>query len=123
MISFILNLPHTIVGIVLALVSNPNSITWISSPNTIVFRVRSLWWAFGYLKGLRAASYGHVILLGPATKSGDYEHELAHVRQYEKHPLIQPALYSVELVKHGYKNNKYEVEAYQEAGNEYEKKV
>lgn len=71
------------------------------------------------MKGTRAATIGHVVILGPSTRVGDLEHELVHVTQYCSAPLIFPFLYYFELFKKGYRNNKYEVEAYKVAGNEY----
>lgn len=65
---------------------------------------------------------GHVVLLGPRLEDKDLEHELVHVVQYQRMPLIHPVLYIVELIRKGYRNNKYEIEAYQKAGNIYKDK-
>ncbi len=71
------------------------------------------------MKGARAAAMGHVVLLSPLTEDKDLEHELVHVDQYQRLPFIQPFLYYFELLRKGYRNNKYEVEAYEKAGNIY----
>lgn len=71
------------------------------------------------MKRARAMAIGHVVLLGPKLEVKDLEHELVHVSQHQRVPIIQPILYAVELFKRGYRNNKYEIEAYQKAGNVY----
>ena len=62
---------------------------------------------------------GHTIILNPRVEDKDLEHELVHVEQQLRAPLIQPFLYAYELMRVGYKDNKYEVEAYERAGNRY----
>jgi len=73
----------------------------------------------GYLKNARAMSIGHVVLLGPEIEDKDLEHELVHVEQYIREPIIHPILYYIELLGKGYRKNKYEDEAYKKAGNIY----
>ena len=119
MIAFILNLPYTIAGLLAGIVSGPTAVTWKKRPYAIVLKVRKFWWVFGYMKNSRAMAIGHTVLLGPDVESRDLEHELIHVRQCERAPLIQPILYAVERRKMGYRNNKYEEEAYRIAGNKY----
>jgi len=87
-----------------------------------VIYVKKFWWAFGYRKNARAMTLGHVILLGPNLEDRDFEHELVHVEQSDRLPIIYPFLYYLELFKKGYRNNKYEVEAYRRAGNIYKGK-
>lgn len=62
---------------------------------------------------------GYVVLLGPMEREKDLEHELVHVEQYVREPFIHFFLYNFEYLHHGYRNNKYEVEAYNRAGNLY----
>lgn len=62
---------------------------------------------------------GHTIQLGPLEQEGDIDHELIHVEQAIREPFIHPFLYQLERVKHGYRKNKYECEAYSRAGNTY----
>jgi hypothetical protein len=119
MISIILNLPWIVIGFLLGLLSIPKSIAWDSKHCAIIMRVKSFWWAKGYMKGARAAAIGNVVLLSPQTEDKDLEHEFVHVDQHQRMPLIQPILYYIELVRKGYRNNKYEVEAYSKAGNIY----
>jgi hypothetical protein len=45
------------------------------------------------MKNARASAIGHVVILGPNLEDKDLEHELIHVEQYERMPLIQPFLY------------------------------
>ena len=74
------------------------------------------------MKGARAMAIGNTVLLGPTIEDHDLEHELVHVTQYQRMPLIYPILYHVELFRKGYRNNKYEDEAYRIAGNVYKEK-
>ena len=117
--SFILNTPYTILGLVVALVSIPTKITFVTNPYAFVIYTKNFWWTFGYLKGARAMAVGHVALLGPHLEPHDVEHELIHVEQYARFPIIFPILYHLEFLKKGYRNNKYEDEAYRRAGNIY----
>lgn len=120
MIAFLLNLPFTIIGLLVAAMSVPIRFKCLSNkPTAFVVSVRSFWWAIGYASKARAATIGHVVLLGPLAVSGDREHELIHVEQYARVPFIHPFLYAIELLRVGYRNNKYEVEAYERAGNVY----
>ena len=122
MIGFILNIPYTVVGLVAGLVSIPKIIELREKPYAIVLKVKSLWWALGYMKGARAVSIGHTILLSPKIEDRDLEHELVHVQQYDRAPLIYPILYYIEFIRKGYRKNKYEDEAYRIAGNVYKEK-
>ncbi len=123
MISFILNLPYTLVGILMGILSVPNGFEIKRQVSyALILHVRSFWWAVGYMKGTRAATIGHTVLIGVQSQTGDLEHELVHVEQNHRRPLIQPILYYIELFRKGYRNNKYEEEAYRVAGNVYRDK-
>lgn len=121
LLSYLLNLPFTIAGIFLALVSIPKTISFDPSTLAVIVRVRSLWWTnvFFWLKGARAAPFGQVILLGPHIAKGDLEHELVHIEQWIREPFIHPFLYTLQSFRFGYRHNKYEVEAYTKAHNKY----
>lgn len=120
MIAFILNLPITVVGMLTAVVSLPKNIEFVAErPYTFVISTTSFWWVQRYASKARAATIGHVVLLGPKVKLGDREHELVHVEQHARAPLIYPLLYTTELLRYGYRNNRYEIEAYERARNEY----
>lgn len=84
-----------------------------------ILRIKKFWWAFGYMHNARAMAIGHTVLLGPNLLDKDLEHELVHVEQAMRAPLIHPVLYFIELLQKGYRNNKYEVEAYNRSGNKY----
>ena len=118
-LSFILNFPYTIIGLIAAFISVPRKINLNKNPYAIIFRVKSFWWAVGYIKHARAMAIGNMVLLGPNIEDKDLEHELIHVEQYLRVPIIYPFLYYVELFRKGYRDNKYEVEAYFKAGNLY----
>src|SRR3989338_7201315 len=117
MIGFILNIPYTVVGFLVAVVSVPTQLELRTNPYVFVFNVRKFWWMVGGFKNIRAITIGHVVILGPKLEEGDLEHELIHVEQNQKRPLVQPVLYFIELLRKGYKNNRYEEEAYRRAGN------
>lgn len=119
LLGVVLNLPYTFIGLLVALISLPHKIEFNKNPLAIVLKVKNLWWGVGYLKSIRATAMGSVILLSDKAEHKDLEHELIHIDKYQKEPLIHPILYSIELLKNGYENNRYEVEAYQKAGNNY----
>ena len=62
---------------------------------------------------------GNIVLLGKNILDNDMEHELVHVEQFEREPFIHPFLYQYQNLVYGYKENKYEKEAYGKAGNTY----
>jgi len=74
------------------------------------------------MKNARAMAIGSVVLLGSNALDKDLEHELVHVEQSQRMPFIFPILYYIELFRRGYRNNKYEYEAYSKAGNAYKSK-
>ena len=71
------------------------------------------------MRNSRAMAIGHVVLMGPKTLDRDLEHELIHIEQLARAPLVHPFLYWLEFLRHGYRKNKYEEEAYAKAGNIY----
>lgn len=124
MIGFILNTPWSVIGLLVGILSVPKSVKWHARPHAIIMIVKSLWWAVGYMKGARAVAIGQIVLLGPKIEGKDLEHELVHVEQHERTPVIQPLLYFVEVIKNGSSpKNRYEAEAYRRAGNVYKGKV
>ncbi len=122
MLGFILNIPYTIIGLMVSLISIPTKIKINKYPRAIIFNVKSFWWTIGYMKNARAMTIGHVILLGPNVQDKDLEHELVHVEQYQRIPLIHPILYYIEFIRVGYRKNKYEEEAYDRSGSLYKDK-
>ena len=122
MIGFILNTPYSLIGLIVSLLSVPTGITFSKKPYAFIITVRKLWWVFGYMKSARAMAIGHVVILGPYLEDNDLKHELVHVEQHQRMPLIQPILYYIEMARKGYRNNKYEEETYKRAGNIYKNK-
>lgn len=55
---------------------------------------------------------GHIILMGPRELKNDVEHEIIHVKQCERYPVIFPLLYLYELLTKGVRQNRFEDEAY-----------
>lgn len=112
MISIFLNFPYTLLGIISALVTLSYSVKIHKNPFAIVFRTNHCWWGIGWYKYMRACTIGNVILLTQKELKNDFEHELVHIRQQERYPFIFWFMYLWETFRKGYKNNKYEVEAY-----------
>ncbi len=114
-IAYILNLPWTLIGLLLALISIPKKVRFMN--DAIVFNIRSFWWTnliwYMNAKRVRGTTNGNVVLLGPLKEKNDLHHELIHVQQYMRWPFVYPFLYAVEVFKHGSSpRNKYEEEAY-----------
>lgn len=119
--AFILNIPWTLVGIVTALISIPTKLTFDQNHLAFIFQVKSFWW-YTWLpgkRGARAMVNGHVVLLTPHILENDLGHELIHVEQFIRRPFIHPFLYTYQTWKYGYRQNKYEVEAYDRSGSKY----
>jgi hypothetical protein len=113
-LTFILNLPWTIILIVASVFSVPNKVKLHHKPFAIIIYVRSFWY-YRWIpsqKGVRAMTLGSVILLGPKLLQNDLEHELVHIEQHEREPLIHPIMNGIETLRHGYRQNKYETGAY-----------
>lgn len=71
----------------------------------------------GRLSGMRraaaAVTLGRTIVVHPAAPLTTrlLRHELAHVRQWQRHPVAFPLLYVWNHLRHGYRDNPFEVEA------------
>lgn len=72
-----------------------------------------------WYRGTRAITNGQIVQLGPLADERDLQHELVHVEQAMREPFIMPILHTVEWLRHGYRNNKYEVEAFERSGSRY----
>lgn len=119
LLASILNLPHTLIGIIIAVFLQPLSVRVNKKPVALVFKVKRDSFGFGYLKGWRGMTVGQTVILNTREEERDLEHELVHVEQQIKVPLIQPFLYVFEILRVGYRNNKYEIEAYDRSGSRY----
>jgi len=118
----LLNLPWTICLILFAIISFPERILINKVPLfCIVFRVKSFWWLewLPRYNGVRGMAMGNCVLLSQKEMDKDFEHELVHVEQYNREPFIHFFLYHIETMRRGYRQNKYEVEAYDKVGNVY----
>jgi hypothetical protein len=71
----------------------------------------------GKLSGMRApaaaVTLGRTIIVHPNVRLTDrlLRHELAHVRQWQEHPITFPVRYAMNHIRYGYDANPYEVEA------------
>lgn len=114
---YVLNLPWTLIGCLTALVSIPKDSR--IEKDVLIFNVQSWWWTrpFTYLKGVRGMTIGNVVLLGPNAQLRDLEHELVHVEQFMRYPFVFAFMNAYEIAKRGYRDNRFEAEAYGRAGN------
>ena len=119
MISFILTLPFTLIGILVAIISGPINVRLNKKPRAVIIDIKKFWWGFGYMKYSRAMTIGSAVLLGPKLLKNDLEHELIHVKQQQKYLFLFPFLYYLELFKKGYRKNKFEDEAYKLSNSTY----
>lgn len=100
------------------LLLRPLKVKWNQTPFAVVFTVQKS--SLGpFYKNWRGMTLGHTVILNPKIENKDLEHELIHAEQYARLPIIFPFLYYIELLRKGYKGNKYEIEAYTKAGNLY----
>jgi hypothetical protein len=60
-----------------------------------------------------AVTLGRTIVVRPGTALSErlLRHELEHVRQWARRPLLFPVLYTLRQLRHGYHANPYEIEA------------
>jgi hypothetical protein len=115
-LKILLNLPWSLMAITCAVLSAPHTI--MVKNNALIVRVHGFWWY--PVKGVRAMTLGNVVLLGKNIKKADLEHEMIHIGQTMREPLIHHLLSLYQTLKYGYKNNKYEQEAYMKAKNRYD---
>lgn len=118
----VLNLPWSLVGVCGSILSSPKRMRVSKEPPAIIFYVRSFWWyrLLPGMKGVRAMTNGHIVQLSKSADELDLKHELIHVAQHMRTPLIHPIFYLFETIRHGSgPKNKYEKEAYEKAGNRY----
>ncbi len=80
--------------------------------HSIVINVKRLWLSEIFMRRyVRGLTLGAVILLSEKSEESTIGHESIHIQQFKKFPLIFPIFYCAELIRCGYKNNKYEKEA------------
>ncbi len=110
---FTLNLPWTLCGLLLGLLSFPVGIKIEENGFLIVMKVKRIWLNEIFMRDrVVGATAGSLILLSDKAEKFTRAHERIHVRQFETKPFFFPVLYCVELIRHGYFKNKYEEEAY-----------
>jgi len=121
LLQIILNIPWSTLGLLASIISIPIGFSINHTPKALVVEVKTFAWYERLFKKkrVRGMAIGNIVLLGRNKQDKDLEHELVHVEQAMKSPLIFPLLYFYEQSKNEYKGNKYEVEAYNKSGNEY----
>ena len=113
MVGLILNLPWTIIGFLGAILSVPTRVAFNKDPRAIIFIVRSFWWF--PVRGAKGITFGNCVLVLAHVGAKYTHHELVHVRQNMDKPLTGKFLYWYELIRKGYWNTSYEIEAYEES--------
>jgi hypothetical protein len=90
----------------------------VTLPHTVqVRRSRLVPWLGGKLARMgqpaAAVTLGRVILVHPSVEPSErlLRHELAHVAQWTRKPLTFPFSYIRAHIRHGYRDNPYEIEA------------
>ena len=112
-IAFILNLPWSFLGLLIGAISLPRSLKLDYKKFVLVIKVRQLWLS-GLIIGrkVKGLTMGNVMMLSDASISATYSHEMTHIKQFRKIPLLFPLFYCLEFVKNGYRQDQYEKEAY-----------
>jgi hypothetical protein len=86
-------------------------------PDVVVRRASWLPALAGLLAGMggpaAAVTLGRTIVVHPSVKVSSrlVKHELAHVQQWQEHPLAFPVRYVLNHLRFGYTDNPFEVEA------------
>ena len=72
-------------------------------------------------KGIRGITNGHIISLNDEADELDLKHELIHVEQHMRYPLISGILFLFEQIRHWSNpmSNRFEKEAYQRSGSRF----
>ena len=78
----------------------------MKKPPHITIPWRWFWWGSGF-------TLGPIIFLHPDAPRSVYIHELVHVEQFWQDPLLFWVKYLYNHRKHGYRENPYEIEAYE----------
>lgn len=118
-LAFVLNSPYTLFGILLAILSVPRSLNFDRNQFALIFRVRLAYPFLPYMKSWRGMALGNVVILNKRELPNDLEHELIHVEQFNRHPFIHYWMNIIELYKKGYRNNRFEIEAYDRSKSVY----
>ena len=113
-IAIVLNFPWSLLGFFYGALSLPANIKIDKAQSVIIVKVKRLWINEIFLgRKVRGFTLGNTVLLSDITDGNIYSHEIIHVEQFTKIPLLFPLFYLVESMKNGYQANKYEKEAYQ----------
>ncbi|MEK7138022.1 MAG: hypothetical protein AAB787_00795 [Patescibacteria group bacterium] len=109
--TFLLNIPWTFLGFFIALISLPQNFKFNHQNLVIVAKVKWLWLS-SFLIGrkVRGLTLGNVIMLSNAAIDKTLNHEMTHIKQFQRFPLIFPLLYCLDFAKNGYQANKFEIE-------------
>ncbi len=102
----------------IGIISLPRKIRFERTAKVFMLDVKRLWLGEIFLgRRIKGQAFGRVVLLSEAKDEFTFRHELVHVRQYDRMPLIFPLLYCLEIIRNGYSRNRYEEEARQYTKN------
>jgi hypothetical protein len=118
-VQFFINLPWTMLGTLNAILSIPLSLEFVFDRLAIILWVNNIRFVSENVAGWTC---GHIILLKTRVRTYDpqivYElklHELTHVDQFDRFWGAFPIFYAAEYLRKGYENNRFEVEARENA--------
>lgn len=109
-IKYLLNLPWTLLGLCNVIFCVPYKVEF--RKDAIVFRTLHLGLLQIYAPKGKGYSLGNMVVVRRNASEKILHHELIHVEQHMRYPFICAFLYHYELLRLGYFNNKFEVEAY-----------
>ena len=108
-VSFFLNLPWSLFGLFYGFITVPRKMETGTLYLALIVKVRRLWINELFLgHRVKGCPLGNVVLLSDAADSSTYNHEVVHLEQFTRIPLLFPLFYILESMKSGYRANKYE---------------
>ncbi len=110
-LTYFLNLPWTLIGLLNALIAVPIKMEFRN--DAIIFHTKTVGLVALYQPKGAGVALGNVVIVKRDLAIKILDHELVHIEQFMREPFIHPFLYSIELLRKGYFNNKYEFEAYE----------
>lgn len=119
----LLNLPWSLIGIFTALLALPKKVEISKNPPAIIFYIHDFWWYkwIPRFKKVRGITNGNIIQVNNEADKLDIKHELIHVEQNMRYPLISGFVFGFEQIIHGFgpEKNRFEQEAYKRSGSRY----
>ena len=109
LLKYFFNAPYTLMGLFNVLLCFPYKMQF--AKNAVVFHCLTCGLVHLGFPKVRGFAIGNIVVVRKSQSTKIVAHELVHVEQYMKYPLIFGFMYLYELRK-GYWNNRFEIEAY-----------